>query len=195
MPELGGFSRPAMTSLRQAVFFDRDGILVEAPVVDGHPKSARTVEDLILIPAAVHLCAELAGAGVLLFMITNQPNISRMKVDPRSVDQQNQIVAKACQLTAVRVCPHDDSSGCHCRKPRPGMITDLAKEYSIDLIRSVVVGDRWRDIEAGTQAGSQTVFVDYGYDERQPTDQTASVRSVEEAATIVKALLNFPAAI
>ena len=71
-------------------------------------------------------------------------------------------------LDEVCVCPHDDADACACRKPKPGLLLDAAKRWKIDLAKSFMIGDRWRDIEAGQAAGCRTVFVDYGYAERRP---------------------------
>lgn len=68
----------------------------------------------------------------------------------------------------ARVCYHDDADGCECRKPKPGMLLAAARDFGIDLARSFMVGDRWRDIEAGRRAGCRTIFVDYGYEEPRP---------------------------
>ena len=66
------------------------------------------------------------------------------------------------------MCPHDDGDGCDCRKPAPGLLLQAATDLGIDLTRSVIVGDRWRDVEAGRAAGVRTVFVDHGYAEALP---------------------------
>jgi D-glycero-D-manno-heptose 1,7-bisphosphate phosphatase len=79
-------------------------------------------------------------------------------------------------LDAVRVCPHDNSDGCDCRKPLPGLMTHAAEDFGIDLGASFVVGDRWRDVEAGKNAGCRTVFIDCNYDEalKSPPDHIAT---------------------
>lgn len=174
---------------RAGVFLDRDGILVDAPVVKGSPTSARSMRDLRLIPDAVDLCRGLALVGIPTFMFTNQPDISRGLLAREIVDAQNDFVATQCALTSVRVCPHDEIDKCQCRKPRPGMILDLAEEFELDIPSSVVVGDRWRDIDAGNAAGARTIFVDYGYTERKPQDATATVTSMRDVATILSSLL------
>jgi D-glycero-D-manno-heptose 1,7-bisphosphate phosphatase len=62
----------------------------------------------------------------------------------------------------VVVCPHDDDDGCGCRKPKPGMLIDLAKRWHVSLSESFVVGDSWKDIEAGRRAGCRTILVGSG---------------------------------
>lgn len=73
------------------------------------------------------------------------------------------------------------SDNCACRKPKPGMLVDLAARFAVDLERSVMVGDRWRDVEAGKRAGCGTVFIDYEYDEERPSGADFICRSLAEA--------------
>jgi D-glycero-D-manno-heptose 1,7-bisphosphate phosphatase len=68
----------------------------------------------------------------------------------------------------VLVCTHDDADACACRKPKPGLLVAAARATNVDLRASIMVGDRWRDVEAGRAAGCGTVFVDHRYDERRP---------------------------
>jgi D-glycero-D-manno-heptose 1,7-bisphosphate phosphatase len=80
------------------------------------------------------------------------------------------------------VCYHDDRDGCACRKPQPGLLLQAAAESAITLPHSFVVGDRWRDVEAGRRASCRTILIDYNYEERaaeSPPDCT--VRSLAEA--------------
>ena len=88
-------------------------------------------------------------------------------------------------VTDVVVCPHDDADRCGCRKPAPGLLVDAAERWGLDLARSVTVGDRWRDVEAGANAGTATVFVDRGYGERRPTGADAVVADLVAATTVI----------
>jgi D-glycero-D-manno-heptose 1,7-bisphosphate phosphatase len=151
-----------------AIFLDRDGVLNEAVVIDGHPHPPRSVDELTLLPGVEDACAQLRAAGFALVCVTNQPDIARGTVSAASVAAINTHIQRRLALDAVVVCPHDDADGCACRKPRPGMIRDAAARLGLDLERSVVVGDRWRDVEAGRRAGCQTVFIDHGYQETIP---------------------------
>jgi len=74
----------------------------------------------------------------------------------------------ALPVDEVCVCYHDDRDRCQCRKPKPGLILDAAARYSIDLSRSFMVGDRWRDIDCGANAGVRTVLIERGWQERAP---------------------------
>ena len=85
------------------------------------------------------------------------------------------------------MCPHDDADRCSCRKPAPGLLLDAARQWGLDLPASVMVGDRWRDVEAGKRAGCRTVFVDHGYDEPRPQGADLTVKSLPEAVPIAAA--------
>ena len=162
----------------KAVFLDRDGVLVRSAAVDGRPVPDT---DPVILPGVVGACAELRAAGFLLVMVTNQPDIARGAIDRVTVDRVNEWLRGSLGLDDVRVCPHDDDDACGCRKPAPGLLTGAAAEANIELDRSVVVGDRWRDIEAGRRAGTATVFIDQGYEERRPERPDLTVGSLAEA--------------
>jgi len=153
---------------RRAVFLDRDGVLNEPVVVAGRPLPPDSVADLVLTPGVEEACAELRRAGFLLILVTNQPDIARGMRDRATVDAINEELRVRLRLDDVLVCPHDDMDGCACRKPRPGMILEGAARWRVNLGGSVMVGDRWRDVEAGRGAGCRTVLLARDYDERRP---------------------------
>lgn len=163
------------------MFLDRDGTLITAPTSDdGMPGAVRDSGQLELTKGAAKFCAALREAGVPLFMATNQPDVSRGLVARYTVEQINQILATTLEITAVAVCWADDDSD-PCRKPNPGMLLDLAETHGIDLAASVMIGDRWRDVEAGQAAGTATVFIDRGYQERPPDSPDLTVREIGDA--------------
>jgi D-glycero-D-manno-heptose 1,7-bisphosphate phosphatase len=151
---------------RRAVFLDRDGVLNEAVVVGGRPHPPDSVADLVLTPGVEEACAELRGAGFLLIVVTNQPDIARRTRDRATVDAINDELCRRLGLDDVLVCPHDDEDGCPCRKPRPGLLLEAAARWGVPLAESVMVGDRWRDVDAGRSAGCRTVLLARDYDER-----------------------------
>lgn len=163
-----------------AAFLDRDGVLIAARVVDGRPYPP---EDVVLLPGVAEACRALSGAGLKLIVVTNQPDVARGTVSLAAVEAINDRLRAALPLDEVVVCPHDDPDGCDCRKPRPGMITQAAARWDVDLERSVTVGDRWRDVEAGRCAGTRTVFVDRGYAERSPAQPDLTVSELEASVT------------
>jgi len=168
--------------VRAAVFLDRDGVLNEAVVRNGRPHPPATADELIVSPGAPEATAALRAAGFALIVVSNQPDLARGTTSHATVEAINDRLRAAMALDDVLICPHDDADGCACRKPKPGLLREGARLHEIDLHRSYLVGDRWRDIEAGVAAGVRTIFVDRGYAERQPPAPDARVASIVEAA-------------
>ncbi len=170
----------ALRAMPPAIFLDRDGVL-NAALRDkaGRPLPPRSQAELTILPGVADACARLRAAGFRLIGCTNQPDIARGTTPREFVDWVNAEVVAAAGLDEMRVCPHDDGDGCDCRKPRPGMLLAAAAAHRIDLTGSWMVGDRYRDIEAGQAAGCKTLFIDYGYPERAsahpPTATAASL--------------------
>lgn len=170
----------------RAVFLDRDGVLIRPIVRYGKPYSARVPEDVKILDGVPEACAKLSQFGFLLIMITNQPEIARGTTSRAFVDQTNRAIADSLGLTDFRVCAHDDTDKCACRKPMPGMITESAADHAIDLASSIVIGDRWRDVEAGRRAGCKTVFIDRGYDEPLPRSPDHIATSLLESVDWIR---------
>jgi D-sedoheptulose 7-phosphate isomerase len=137
----------------RAVFFDRDGTLTENFAPPALPAKLR------IVPEAATALSRLRDAGFKLVMVTNQPDVARGFATRESVDWVNYRVSSQLPLDQVLTCYHDDGDACECRKPKPGMLVQAAAELGIDLSRSFMVGDTWRDIDAGHAAGCQTVWV------------------------------------
>jgi D-glycero-D-manno-heptose 1,7-bisphosphate phosphatase len=166
-------------SVRRAVFLDRDGVLVRAHA-DGAPMA-----ELELLPGAADACAALRASDFVLIVVTNQPDVARGRTQRDVVDAQHEWLRAALPLDEIVVCMHDDADACTCRKPLPGMLVESAHRHGVALDASVMVGDRWRDVEAGRAAGCRTVFVDHGYDERQPPAPDAVVNSLAAAVPVI----------
>ena len=175
---------------QRAVFLDRDGVINQAIVRDGKPFPPASVDELTIVPDAPAVLQSLKRAGFLLVVVTNQPDISRGKRALAAVEAIHQALRQALPVDDFFLCPHDDSDRCDCRKPLPGLLLRGAEKYHIDLSRSFMVGDRWRDIEAGTNAGCATVWIDFGYREKHSSvEPSATVNSLRAA---VKWILEQP---
>ncbi|HYZ92814.1 MAG TPA: HAD family hydrolase [Actinomycetota bacterium] len=168
--------------MNRAVFLDRDGVLIRSDVRDGKPIGARSEEEFEILPGVPQACEQLRSAGFLLIVVTNQPDIARGTVSADMVERLNGLLRQAAPLDDIRICPHDDAEGCTCRKPKPGLLVDAAADWDIDLARSFMVGDRWRDVEAGRRAGCRVAFIDHGYSETGEIDPDVVVRELREAA-------------
>jgi D-glycero-D-manno-heptose 1,7-bisphosphate phosphatase len=152
----------------KAVFLDRDGVLNQPVVRDGKPFPPASVDQLRLYPDAASALARLKRAGYLLMVVTNQPDVARGTTERAAVEAINGAIGAALGVDDFFVCWHDDADQCACRKPQPGLLLEGAERYGIDLSRSFLIGDRWRDIDAGAAAGCRTVLIERGYHERTP---------------------------
>lgn len=168
--------------MRKAVFLDRDGVLTRAIIRDGKPFPPASLAELEILPRVKEACAMLHKSGFLLILVTNQPDVARRTQKREIVEEINQVLRRELMLDDLRVCYHDDQDQCLCRKPKPGLLVEAAQDWNIDFISSFMVGDRWRDIEAGTRAGCNTIFIDYGYEETQPDSPGLRVTSLIEGA-------------
>lgn len=167
---------------RRAVFLDRDGVLNRARVVEGRPYPPAGLEELEILPGVAAAVEALRAAGYLLIVITNQPDVARGRTPRDTVEAINRNLQDVLRVDEIRTCYHDSGDGCDCRKPRPGALLAAARDHGIDLAGSWMIGDRWRDTEAGRAAGCKTIFIDYGYAERQPESVDFRVASLAEAA-------------
>jgi len=154
--------------MNRAVFLDRDGVLTEALVRDGKAYAPVTLAEARIATDAPAALARLKAAGFLLVVVTNQPDVARGIARREDVEAIHAALRAALPLDACFVCYHDDADACACRKPLPGLLTQAAVEYGIDLARSFMIGDRWRDVDAGSAAGCRTVWIDRGYREPPP---------------------------
>jgi D-glycero-D-manno-heptose 1,7-bisphosphate phosphatase len=148
-----------MSALRPAAFLDRDGVLNEDL---GY---VHRVQDFHWLPGAVQACKRLQDAGYALVVVTNQSGVARGmytldEVDRLHAHMQRDLSAAGVTLTAIYRCPHLPTAelpayrlDCACRKPRPGMLLQALREHGLDASRSVMVGDKPSDMQAGQAAG------------------------------------------
>src|SRR5262245_22110712 len=140
----------------KAVFLDRDGVLNEAVVKDGKPYPPALPKDLHVFPDAARSLARLKELEFLLIVVTNQPDVARGRQTKENCESINNLLHKELPLDDVYTCFHDSADSCDCRKPKPGLMIRAAQKYGINLKESYLVGDRWRDIDAGANAGCKT---------------------------------------
>ncbi|MBK7643964.1 MAG: HAD family hydrolase [Planctomycetes bacterium] len=152
----------------RAVLLDRDGTLT----VEGEWITRR--QDLVLVPGAADALARLAAAGWKLVLVTNQSAIARGLITRADLAEihaelQQQLGAHGARLDAIYYCPHHPTEGhgeftreCECRKPKPGLVLQAARELGLDLGACWMVGDAARDLEAGWAAGVPGILVATG---------------------------------
>ena len=171
--------------MKRAVFLDRDGVINRAFVREGKPYPPATLAELEILPRVQEALKELHAANYLLIVVTNQPDVARGTAKKEDIEQMNAQLSSQLPLDAFKTCYHDSADACLCRKPLPGALLEAAKEYNIDLSKSFMVGDRWRDIEAGQAAGCKTFFINYRYAEQKPETPDFIVSSLLEAQQII----------
>ena len=153
---------------KRAVFFDKDGTLVEDLPYNIEPRR------ITLCGGAGTAVRLLAQLDYRLFIVTNQDGIARGHFPEAAMEAVRDRVAdllfrEQVQLEGFYFCPHHPEGSvaafarpCGCRKPQPGMLLQAAREHDIDLASSWMVGDILHDVEAGSRAGCRTLLVDRG---------------------------------
>jgi D-glycero-D-manno-heptose 1,7-bisphosphate phosphatase len=170
--------------MKRAVFLDRDGVINQVLLRNGKPHPPDGPDALKILGGVPEALRRLRRAGFLLIVVTNQPDVARGTATRENVEQMHRRLLSELALDHIYTCYHDGND-CDCRKPSPGALLKAAQEHSIDLQGSFMVGDRWRDIEAGQRAGCKCLFIEYGYNERRPNPPYACVGSLSEAADII----------
>jgi D-glycero-D-manno-heptose 1,7-bisphosphate phosphatase len=171
--------------LRRAVFLDRDGVINRAIVRDGKPYPPASLEELEILPGVHEALQKLHDANYLLVVVTNQPDVARGTAKRGDVELMNAFLSSQLPIDDFKTCYHDSGDKCNCRKPLPGALLEAAQDHNIDLSKSFMVGDRWRDIEAGASAGCKTFFINYRYAEPKPDIPDFIVASLLEAKKII----------
>jgi len=178
-------------SLQPAVFLDRDGTLNASVIKNGKPYPPSSLEEFVLLPGVAAGCAQLKGAGFHLVVATNQPDVGRGTQTQAAVETMHaRLLTLVPQIDLVKVCYHggtDHGQPCNCRKPKPAMLHSAATHLGLDLTRSWMLGDRWRDIDCGHAAGCRTIFIDHGYDEPLRTPPDFIVTNFSAAVGIILA--------
>ncbi len=164
----------------RAVFLDRDGVLNVPRIVDRRPYAPTSLLELDIAPGTGLALTRLRAAGFRLVVVTNQPEVARGTLSRDTLDTLHRRLRERLPVDEIRVCPHDNADGCECRKPAPGMLLDAAREAGIDLQKSFLIGDRWRDVEAAQRAGCRSVLIDYDYDEPESRPDHRA-RTIEDA--------------
>jgi D-glycero-D-manno-heptose 1,7-bisphosphate phosphatase len=170
---------------KRAVFVDRDGVVNRAFVRNGKPYPPSSFSEFELLPGVANTLSELRKKGFLVIVVTNQPDIGTGLQAHEVVEKMHQSLRSQNLVDDIKVCTHIDNDACSCRKPKPGMLTDAALRWDINLKRSYMVGDRWRDVAAGKAAGCYTFFIDYAYLEQRPDGPDMMVSSLEEAGRFI----------
>jgi D-glycero-D-manno-heptose 1,7-bisphosphate phosphatase len=170
---------------RRAVFFDRDGTLMEDVHYCSDPSAVRVFAG---VPAAID---SLRAAGFAIVVVSNQSGIGRglfTEEQYRAVQAEFLLQVGAGRIDASYYCPDAPGVPSACRKPKPGMLLAAARDLDLDLAQSWMVGDKAADMECGGRAGTRTILVRTGYGAEQQCEADLIVAdAVEAAAAILRA--------
>ncbi|MBK5109690.1 MAG: HAD-IIIA family hydrolase [Anaerolineales bacterium] len=161
--------------MQPALFLDRDGV-----IIDNRQDYVRSWSDVAIYPQALNALVKIKTSQLKIFIITNQSVVGRgliSQATAREINERlvNEIRSSGGRIDGVFMCPHAPDENCSCRKPEPGLILDAASEHSIELKKSILVGDALSDIIAGQSAGiTQNVLVRSGRGLAQSTLPIAS---------------------
>jgi D-glycero-D-manno-heptose 1,7-bisphosphate phosphatase len=153
---------------RRAVFMDRDGVLNHAIMRQGRPCAPETLQEFAIVDEARLCVGLLKQLGFLLIVVTNQPGVARGTHAASALAEMHAVLRHTLPIDDILVCVHDDDADCRCRKPRPGLLLEAQRRYAIALSSSFLIGDRWKDVDAGHAAGCTTIWIDRRYPERGP---------------------------
>tara|TARA_B100000749_G_C18176028_1_gene361855 strand:- start:52 stop:576 length:525 start_codon:yes stop_codon:yes gene_type:complete len=172
--------------MKKAVFLDRDGVINKAFIKDGLPKSPNSLNELKILPGVKESILRLKELDFICLVVTNQPDVPRGKINKNTVIEMNNFLKKEIELDDIFVCYHDDKDNCNCRKPKPGLLLQARKKWNVDFKKSFIVGDRWRDIQAGKKVGCKTIFLDYKYKDIKPKNPDFVTDTLLNATYIIE---------
>ena len=174
--------------MKKAVFLDRDGVVNKAFIENGLPTAPISLNELEILPGVKESILRLKKLNYICLLVTNQPDVSRGKIEKKNVIEMNNFLKKEIELDDIFACYHDDKDNCKCRKPKPGMIIQASKKWDIDVRKSFMIGDRWRDIQAGINAGCKTFFIDNNYNEDKLVEASYTSANLLDAVIIIEKL-------
>lgn len=164
--------------MSKAFFLDRDGVVNEVIKKRSKPFPPKDLTEFKFcrgIKKFINICRL---KKYKIFIVTNQPDYKRGKVTKSSIENINAFIYMNLNIDEIVCCYHDDDDNCDCRKPKYGMLKYLKKKYCINMKKSFMIGDRWKDIECGKNAGCKTIFIDKSYEEIKPKKYDFSFKSI-----------------
>ena len=164
--------------MKPAVFLDRDGVINKVILDKGRPFSPRKIAELQIIEGVKESVSLMKEKGFEVVVVTNQPDLARGYIDKSMLLEMHEIISQSTGINHFYFCGV-------CRKPKTGMLLKAALELKLNLKKSFLVGDRWKDISAGQEVGCSCYFIDYDYKEPRPNPPFYTVTSLYEAALTI----------
>ena len=141
--------------LKKAVFLDRDGVLNK--LINGRPPWETS--EISIFKDSSHIIELIKSKFYIPIVVTNQPDAARGKLPFEKIHEINLQICETLKITNYYICPHGFDGDCNCRKPKPGMIMKASRDLGIKLEKSLLIGDREKDIKAGMSAGCKTIYL------------------------------------
>lgn len=145
--------------VNSAVFLDRDGVLNANRRRGDRDVAPISLEEFQLLPNVAQSVDRLKAMGFLVVVCTNQPDQATGLSTPRELEAMHALLKSEVAVDDIFFCPHIDADECECRKPKPGLLKQAAHKHNIALSKSYMIGDRWRDVNAGHNAGVKAAFL------------------------------------
>jgi len=188
---------------RIAVFLDRDGVINSHCGTDkfGNPESPLRFEDFQIFPFVGDSIKKINALGFIVLIATNQPAVAKGKMTLDVLNKMHtalldKVLKAGGRIDKIYTCLHHPDpkqvvnlhllKECECRKPKPGMLLRAASEFNIDLKRSWMIGDSWRDITAGKSAKCKTILIAPSAQNSAMCSPDATAKNLEEAVKIIE---------
>ena len=168
----------------KAVFFDRDGVLNHLVERNGSFYSPQKFEDFHIVDEAKEVVHIINEMGFLTIVVSNQPDISRGKLKQSELDKMTDKLFEKVSVDDVFYCIHDNDNDIGCRKPAPGLFHTAQKKYNIDLNKSFMIGDTWKDVEAAKNADISMILINKDYN--QDLENVIRANSLPEVVSLIK---------
>lgn len=151
---------------KKVVFLDRDGVINKKALENDYVKNWSEFE---FLPGAIEALKLLTQNGYDIHIVTNQRGIARGMMSEHDLKViherlREELEKHDAKISQIYYCPHGSDNGCECRKPKPGLLFQAAREHNLNLTKAVFIGDDERDLQAGDAAGCKTVLVEPGKD-------------------------------
>jgi len=171
--------------MKKAIFFDRDGVLNKAIIINSKPYSPRNLKEFKINLFLKKYINFFKKKNFIIIVITNQPDVGSGKVPKNLILNFHKILKKKLLIDDIFTC-YDQSNKSFLKKPNPGMLFMAQKKYKIDMSNSYFIGDRWKDMKASYTAGVKGLFVDFKYNEKPATKYHKKFNSLYKAVIFLK---------
>lgn len=169
----------------EALFLDRDGIINEVVMRKEVVGSPRNLQELKLRIEFISFYEKISTLNIPLFVVSNQPDVSRNLMTQKNLDLITQFLLQKFPKLQFSYCLHDDQDHCNCRKPKSGMLEEVLKKYHFNAPNCMIIGDSYKDIEAGHSAKMKTAFLRTSYNRMQKSNPHFQIHELNELIALL----------